>query len=547
MSATSSDLAGGVGWVHPHVLAERARERLLLAVSIVVPLVLALAVSVAMPKPSLVNVAVLAALTVGVLAVVMLMCSTRYAVSVGLLVLYLGLLDGPIKLKSASEGASGIRNILIIAISIGMIARLVVGRQRVRLPPLSGWVLAFVAVVLIEALNPHTNGVLKVLGGYRQQLGYVPFFFFGYLLMRSPEHFRKLFLVFGVIALANGVVGTVQSRETPAQLGSWGPGYSKRLSGSEGLGDGYNVEGVEHVRPMALGSASGFGGAVGTLALPGLLALLSVGRLRRRWPVLLCCTGALLGVATAASRSSVLVCVAALGSYAALSLIAGLRVSRPLLGLIVVGVLAFTAGSVLVALDGNAIFHRQERVTSFIASLAGGEGEEEGGGEQAGDGKTKHLSQIPNDLVHAPFGFGLGRGGAVSGFGGSELVRFEEKKVSGGSTYNLLALETGAPGLLLWIGLSINVLFLGVTRLRRILDPELRTYLVAILASFIAFTLLGLGGSVDVNATNAYLWGAAGVVAYWLAGPGWLAARKRYSTSAARLAGSRSAARPAVS
>ena len=519
MSAISPDLAGSAGWVHSSVLDRRARERLLLAVGVLVPLILALAISIAMPKPSLINVGVLAALTLGVVAVVLLMCSTRYALSVGLLVLYLGLLDGPIKLETASEGASGIRNILVIAVSIGMIVRLlVIERQHVRLPPLSGWVLGFVAFVLIEALNPHTNGVLKIVAGYRQLLEWVPFFFFGYLLMRSRERFRKLFLVLGVIALANGVVGTIQSRESVAQLSSWGPGYGKRLSG-EGLGDGYFVEGVEHPRPMALGPASGFGGGVGTLALPGLLTLLSVGGLRRRWPILLCCAGALLGVATATDRTAVIALAAALVSYGGFSFIAGLRVSRPLLGLILVGVLGIGAASLLVSLDGNEIFHRQEKLTGFVASLTGG-GEEEGGTERAGDGKTRHLSQIPSDIVHAPFGFGLGRGGAVSGFGGSELVRFEEQKVSGGSTYNLLAIETGLPGLGLWIGLTISVLLLGVTRLRRIADPEMRAYLVAVLAAFVAFTILGLGGTSYVNFSGAFLWGAAGIVAYWLAGPG---------------------------
>ena len=461
----------------------------------------------------------------------MLICSSRYALSVGLIILYLGMLDGPIKLETASEGASGIRNILIIAVSIGMIVRLlVIERQHVRLPPLSGWVLGFVGFVLIEALNPHTNGALKVLAGYRQLLEWVPFFFFGYLLMRSNERFRKLFLVLGVIALANGVVGTIQSRETPAQLASWGPGYAKRIS-AEGLAETYSVEGTAHVRPMALGPAGGAGGGMGALALPGLLALLSVGRLRRRWFVLLCCGGALLAVATAADRSSVVALAAALASYAGFSLIAGLRVSRPLLGLIIVGVLGIAAGSLLVSLDGNAIFHRQERLTSFIASLTGGGEEEEGEEESGGDGKTKHLSQIPSDIVHAPFGFGLGRAGAVAGFGGAELVRFEEKKVSGGSTYNLLALEAGLPGLGLWVGLTASVLFLGITRLRRIADPELRTYLVAILAAFVAFTLEGSGGISYVNFSGAYLWGAAGIIAYWLAGPG------RYSTTAGSPAG----------
>jgi len=46
--------------------------------------------------------------------------------------------------------------------------------------------------------------VLKTLGGYRQELEWVPFFFFGYLFVRSKRRLRKLFLLLGVIALANG-------------------------------------------------------------------------------------------------------------------------------------------------------------------------------------------------------------------------------------------------------------------------------------------------------------------------------------------------------
>src|ERR1700734_2929626 len=115
-------------------------------------------------------------------------------------------------MERASTAASGARDVLIIAVGVGMIMRLVVKKERVRLPPLAGWVVGFVAVVLVEALNPHTHGLLKSIGGYRQQLEWVPFFFFGYLIVRSKQRFRQLFLILGVIALANGVVGAVQAK-----------------------------------------------------------------------------------------------------------------------------------------------------------------------------------------------------------------------------------------------------------------------------------------------------------------------------------------------
>jgi len=494
------------------VFGQRAREYLLLCLSALIPLVLALAISLHMPKPSVGSVVAVIGITLGAAGVVALMLSTRYAVTLTLLALYLGLLDGPVKLESASKLASGVRDVLIIAIGLGMLMRLQLKRERVRMPPLSGWVLAFVVVAVIQALNPHTNGILKIIGGYRQELEFVPLFFFGYLIMRSKQRFRQLFLLLGVIALANGLVGTYQSRLSPGQLASWGPGYGERIKGN-GLGQTgrtYAVEGVSHPRPPALGSDSGFGGGVGVLALPGLLALLSTGRLRRRWPVLLCCMGALLGIATSASRTSIIIAVVTLLSFAALSTISGLRVSRPLAGLLAVLVLAGGVGAALVATDGSEIFARQES----IASLQPGQ-------EHGGDAKEKHIGEIPRDILHAPFGLGLGVSGSAGGFGGKEKVSIEEEKVSGGSAYNLLVVEVGAPGLLLWIGLSLSVIVLGMLRLRRIADPELRVYLVAVLASFIGFTIQGFAGTtLAVTPAGAYLWFVPGVIAYWLAGPG---------------------------
>ncbi len=528
MSTPYPHLANRVGGGHPTVTSRRARERLLLCLTFLVPVVLALAISVQMPSPNVRSVLEVLVLTLGAIGVVVLVLSTRYAVTLTLLALYLGLLDGPIKLESTSRLASGFRDVLIVAIGLGMIMRLGLKRERVTLPPLASWVLAFVAVVLVEALNPRTGGLLKAVGGYRQQLEFVPFFFFAYLIMRSKQRFRQLFLILGVIALANGVVGTVQSRLSPAQLARWGPGYNQRLSGNGG-GRTFKSEGEAHPRPLALGSDSGFGGGVGVLAMPGLLALMMAGGGRRRWLVVLCALGALAGIATSASRTTVISCVVVLASYTALSLFVRLKLSRALVGLIVVAALAVTIGAVLVASVGGGIFKRQESLPSVVSSQVpsvvgsqvgvSSEGEEES--EAGGDAKTKHLSEIPGDIEHEPLGLGLGTAGSVAGFGGKVEKVIEEQKVSGGSAYNLLAVELGLPGLLLWLGLAINVFVLVATRLRRIVDPELRTYLVAVFASFIGVTVQGLAGpTLAVSPAGIYVWFVPGVIAYWLAGPG---------------------------
>jgi O-antigen ligase len=381
-----------------------------------------------------------------------------------------------------------------------------------------------VAVVLMQALNPATHGILKVIGGFRQELQWVPCFFFGYLIMRSKLRFRQLFLIFGVIALANGVVGAYQARISPQALASWGPGYGSKVrghgaSGSLGVsGRTYTYEGEGRNRPPGLGADAGAAGGAGVLALPGLLALLVIGRLRRRWIALLCCAGALLAIASSASRQGVVITVVALLSYAGLSLVAGLKITRLFAALLVAIALTVGVGAYLQAENGPGVFKRQETITSV-------KGAEETGGAQ----KLNHLTALPRDVVGAPFGAGLGTGAAAGGFGGKQKIEIEGEGVSREGALNLIVVELGAPGLLLWIGLTLTVMSLPVLRLRHIADRELRTYLVAVFAVYYAYTASGFGGPTPATAGGSYLWFAAGIAAYWFAGPGHSASRRTMS------------------
>ncbi|MDQ6810926.1 MAG: hypothetical protein M3Z95_03380, partial [Actinomycetota bacterium] len=279
MSAPHARLPGPIGATHPAVLDRRMRDLLALGASCLIPLLIALGISLTVPNPSL---GLLFGLTLGAAGVFVLVLNSRLEVTVALVALYLGLLYGPIKLGSGGhELASVSRDVMIFAVALGAFLRLLVKGERIRLPPLSGWVLLFVALVLVEAFNPNTHGITKALGGYRQQLEWVPFFFFGYAIMRSKQRLRKFFIILGVIALANGVVSTYQTRLSPSQLATWGPGYRELVEGTQVQGQkggisarAYVVEGVARVRPPALGSDAGFSGGLGVLALPCALALL---------------------------------------------------------------------------------------------------------------------------------------------------------------------------------------------------------------------------------------------------------------------------------
>ncbi|MGP0103082.1 MAG: hypothetical protein ACLPUT_15865 [Solirubrobacteraceae bacterium] len=523
MSAFLARPLGPLGGTHPDVLNRRIRELLLIGASGAIPLAVALGISVEVAHPSLL---LLLALTAGGLGVVALMTSERYPLTVTLVALYLGLLEGPLKLGTGAHAeASVIRDVLIFSVSLGAVLRLVVKKERVMLPAMSAWVIGFVALVVVEAFNPSTHGILKVLGGFRQQLEWVPFFFFAYTIMRSKERFRKLFLVLGVIALANGVVSTYQSRLSPTQLASWGPGYRELVYGTieqgETSGRGgrtglagrtFVSEGVSRVRPMALGTDAGFGGGVGVVALPGIIALLAIGRLRRRWPVLLLCAGALLAVTTGLGRTQVVGAVVAVFSFALLSFSAG-QVSRALLALLGVLVLALPLGAVLVSAEGSGTFSR-------YAELA------PGSVANAKDKKTAEYAAMPHQIEAAPFGVGLGTVGSAAGFGGKVSETLEGHGVGAATVWKLILDELGLPGLLLWIAFLIRLLVLALPGLRRIPDFELRLDLAAVFASFIAFIIMGFSGPTMTSAAlGPFFWFTAGIAAYWFAGPGRTALR----------------------
>jgi hypothetical protein len=509
MSTLSPRLSGRgyMGEGHPEVISRRRRELVLLGAGLALAFALALGISLQVSQP---NLLLALGFIAGGLCIVALVGSSNYALTVSLIALYLGLLEGPVKLGSGGHAsASVIRDVLIFAVCLGAVLRLAVKRDPIRLPPLSAWAIGYAVLVLIEAFNPSTHGILKILGGYRQQMEFIPFFFFGYVIMRSKQRFRRLFLILGVIALANGIVGIYQSRLSPGQLAAWGPGYHELVFGEHGISARtYTSGGATHIRPPALGTDAGYGGDVGELALPATLALLATGTLRRRWPVLLLCLGAIASVAIGLGRLEVVATVIGVIAFALLSFSTGRRVTRPLAVMLGVAVLAVPLGALLVSTEGSGTFSRYTEIAPENIT-------------EAKDTKTGEVSNIPHQALIAPFGVGLGTVGAATGFGGHQTELVEGHGTGAESQYKFVLDELGIPGLLLWLGLLIRVVTLAVPRIRLFADFELRIYLAAILAPLIAMAITGFSGAVMASAAlGPFYWFGAGVVAYWFLGPG---------------------------
>jgi hypothetical protein len=419
--------------------------------------------------------------------------------------LYLGLLDGFLKLRTNSSSITLGRDAMLYALAIGFLARATLRRQPLRLPPLSGWVLAFVVVVLMQVANPANTGLLHTLGALRPHLEFVPLFFVGYAMVQTTARLRTFFAVLVVIAVANGLVGLVQLQLSPAQLASWGPGYALRINGN---GTGVDaVSGREYVtstglsrtRPFGLGDDSGVGAVWGMLALGGAVALLSLGmRHSVSRLALLLCLGPPLAIISGETRSVVIGSVIVLVAYLAFAttsrrLIPTLMATTAAIA-VIAAVIAFVGSS-----GGSGVFERYLTLTpsKLIAST--------------NQSRGRSFSAIPYLLQHHPLGNGLGGVGPAAGFAGGG-----SSGSNGETEPGFLISELGIPGLLVYYGFNLTLVVLGVARIRR-LDPETRMFVGALLAGLIGLLIVGASAATTATSPSApFLWFASGALAYWL-------------------------------
>ena len=485
--------------------AIRAGEGAVLAALLAAGVATAVAVGTRVAAPSVLGTV---ALALGLAFGAYLLASRRYGVTLALVALYLGLLDGYIKLRTGVEATSLTRDILLAAICIGALVRLIGDRRPIQVPPLSMWVVAFAAVVLVQVLNPNTVNIAKGLAGLRQHLEFVPFFFFGYALLRTKTAFRNLALLIGVIAAINGAVGLLQLQMTPDELAGWGPGYEEKISGTGDVSGRAFVDddGELRTRPFALGSDMGFGGSVAVLALPMLLALLATrGPRHQSLLVLLLGAGAILAIASSQSRSSVLEAVVVVLAFSALAMM-GRRSARALGALVLVAALAFLVGSTINSSTDEGTWDRYESIAPDRVL------------DTTYEYRADDFSRISTYVTEFPLGAGLGTVGAASAFGGGERP-LETRGVdfNGETQFNFLAIELGVPGLVLFLALEALILGLALTRVRRIRDAELRIYIAGVMAPCFAMALGGFGGPSAVALPNGpWFWLALGVAAYWL-------------------------------
>lgn len=424
--------------------------------------------------------------------------SERYTLTLSVFLIYLGLFDGFLKLKTGSSVVTLGRDVLLYAITLGAVSRAILRRQAMPAPPLLLGVLAWVVLCVAQIFNPSAASIAHATTSIRQHVEFVPLFFVGYLILRSKQRLVVLFALLVGITAINGLVALYQDHLTAAQLAGWGPGYFTEVFGSATQsGRTFWINGVPYVRPPALGGDFGFGGALGVIATPLVLALAQSTRQFRRlgWIGWIGAPLVALAVIGSESRTDVVSAVVALVAYLALTLTS----RRALITLVVAVVIG--ALSVFVAeplLKGTPTRYGSIAPTQVVSTTL--------------SYRDYTLAFIPTYAIDYPLGAGMGTAGpaANAAVGGAPTTQLDAE-----SEFTFLEIELGVPGLLILTGLFAAFIGIGI-RLRRVGDPTMQRLLGAITAVLVAFVVSWIVGVDTATSPDApFLWLAGGMLAYW--------------------------------
>lgn len=429
--------------------------------------------------------------------------------SLAALGLYLGLLDGYLKLRTGSPTITLVRDVLVVAIAAGALFRSMRTKQPLALPPLGGLVIAFTGVVLVELLNPSGPPFANGLAGIRQHLEFVPLFFLGYAFLRQDTHLRKFLFILVFCAAVGGAVSYVQSTLTPQELAGWGAGYRDRVLGTGSFVGAprvaFDAAGNTFVRPFGLGSDQGAGAMAAALALPSLIALLMGPRGALRLVAFPLSVGIALAVATSGSRAALVTVFVSAVAFGILAT-ASKNALRVVAGLAVSVVLVYAAFQQLGADNNTRERAKSIAPTQLLSTFSKERGVSAG---KFGEYAYQH-----------PLGLGVGSIGPAASIGkagaGRRQTEFAQR-FNGETEWNFLVLETGLAGLTVFLALNLRLISLALTRIRRLEDPALRLYLAALAAPLFGLLAAGFAGPTTATVPTApYLWLVSGVLSYWL-------------------------------
>jgi hypothetical protein len=448
----------------------------------------------------------------GVAALIVVIGSVWFAttrntqLAMAVLMLYLGLLDGYLKLATGSTAVTFVRDAFLFALVFGLLVRATVRHERLPLPPLSGWLIALLLVVAVQFANPRAGTLVHSVAGARQHLEFIPLFFLTFAYLRTARALRTFFVLLAVIAACNAIATVVQFNESPQQFAAWGPGYAQRINGTGAFAGGGRTfatsSGQTKTRPFGLGSDAGDGGMFCMVALCGIFALAVTSKRRRgQLFAVAMALAALLGIITSEGRSVVVLAVIAVVVFGLLTITARTRLTSLLVLAAVIAASAFIVEGIVATTGSSQLRYAGLSPSGIFQTESTARGES--------------LNVIPYNLATYPFGAGLGTVGPSSTAPGASQT--EESGPDAETAFSYLTVEIGIPGMLVVLGFLLTLLVLGFRRCRQVPDPEARLLLAAVIAPLAGLLAYSFSGAWPPQVpAGPYLYAAGGIISYWL-------------------------------
>jgi hypothetical protein len=373
------------------------------------------------------------------------------------------------------------KDFILLAIYVGVI---VPNLERVLDPPpllrvLSAMLAVFGATMLLYMLIPSEFTILSELVAVKQRLYYVPLIIVGYFFVRSNADLKGLITAMSVYAIGVSLFGIYLYFAGPEGLTRLGAKYSAVF---------YTPGEVRVWRvPGTFTSSGQYGGYLSLNAIV-ISALLVVPGVRRSARVAAMVALVLIVLAMLASGSRTSIVVASAGI--ALAMLMSGRLTR--LGLwVLAGYAVFAYG--FVALGPGV----QERFDSIVAA------------EHVTRFQRTYFGQLFLPiLLQNPLGLGLG----IATIGARHFADYSKMYLME-SYFGILAVETGLPGLLVFLGVVGAIVALVVAQHRLMARaPEGPLWLA--FASYVIVTVgvMPISTSIDHAPSNFYFWFAIGAL-----------------------------------
>jgi len=404
-------------------------------------------------------------------------------------------------------------DLIVLAVASAWILEAVVAR-RAHLPrlPWTGLIMAYVAWIVLETLNPYSPGLLPSLAAFKTHLTMIPLYFIGAAVVRSRRDVLLLFAALSAIALVPFVTALAQYAAGPQSVLDLSPRFWQ------------NISFYHEWRPFGTSAVPGGASVFAFLATP-LALLLLVAPDQRPWVRWLAGLTVVLAAGTfivSGVRQMILGCGLALLVTAALLVTRGR--SRGLVGVVFVGLVGAAAyagvQAWLTPISTENVkkyaaapdIWRERNVVDRLLTMT-----KTGTYFEARQGAP---AAIWYRVQRYPFGAGLGRTGSGAG-AFMTVINADPRSASiereVGWSDNFFAdeiVEAGLPGVLIWTTILVGLTVGAVRLARRSRDPFTASAAAAIAGLFFTYFVISWGSQpLLANPTLAYFWLLAGVLA----------------------------------